>query len=163
MSLEAKVAQTAAKLVEQSAKQSSQSPLTKQGDSPFMAMLEQHEMKLGAIDGDMMQALGIESSVHPADNAISAQNLDIQTASIEQLDSVESPDKIASMLTTLNKNGLEMERIMELITSGTKFGNRELLLLQGAMHQLSWQAEVAVRYVDGVKSVINNTMQSASR
>ena len=130
MTVEAKVAQTAMKVASQTAQQGAQTPLT--GDqSQFMSILENHEVSMDAANADMMKALGYNPDSHPANNAIPAQSLQIQVGTVEQLNSVQSTDKVTNMLSELNRGGLQMQKVMEM-----KISIRILLALNS--NPLKW-------------------------
>ena len=162
------VAQTVAKVATQNPAngQGLQSPLQGGGDSPFTDLLKQHEVNMDASKADILKAFGYETNAHPADNAVSAKHVDMsvtEVSDVNQLESIQATDKLASMLSNLNHGGLQMNKMMEMVTSGAKFSNRELLLLQGAMHQLTFEAEIAVRSMDAFKSVIQTLIQRTTQ
>ena len=124
------------------------------GAGGFDNVLESYQGSVDNMKAELMQSLGAGERVHPADNAVSADKLQISATDLDGVQPVHADNVAANMLTDLNKSNLRMDQIMNLATSGQKFSNQELLLLQGAMHQLTFEAEVVVKVADAAKSGI---------
>lgn len=124
------------------------------GAGAFDNVLESYQGSFDHMKAELMQSLGAGERVHPADNAVSADNLQISATDLDGVQPVQADNVAANLLTDLNKSNLRMDQIMNLATSGQKFSNQELLLLQGAMHQLTFEAEVVVKVADAAKSGI---------
>jgi hypothetical protein len=124
------------------------------GASAFDNILESYQGTFDNVKAELMQSLGAGERIHPADNAVSAENLQITATDLDAVQPVQADNVAANMLTDLNKSNLRMDQIMNVATSGQKFSNQELLLLQGAMHQLTFEAEVVVKVADAAKSGI---------
>ncbi len=162
MSIEAKVAQTATKVATEVAKQGGQNPL-QTGESQFMNVLQQHEIKMEASSNDIMSMLGQDASLHPADNAVSADGLQIQISDVQKLESVESSNKLGNMFENLNRDGLNMERIQEMVMSGEKMSNRELMAMQAMIHQSALEIQIGVQAMDAGKSSIQTLVQRTTQ
>lgn len=124
------------------------------GAGSFDNVLESYQGSYDNMRAELMESLGAGERVHPADNAVSADKLQITATDLDGVQPVHADNVAANMLTDLNKSNLRMDQIMNLATSGQKFSNQELLLLQGAMHQLTFEAEVVVKVADAAKSGI---------
>lgn len=159
MSVGAEVAHVAVKVAEQTTKQGGQIPLPNGEQSSFMNILEQHEVNMDTANADMMKALGYDPGTHPADNAVSASQLEIQFSRVEAMDSVQSSDKVANMLKELNHDGLQLERVMELVSSGTNFNQRELIALQAMVQQASLEIQIGAHAMDAAKNSIQTLIQ----
>ncbi len=153
-------AKAASKVAEQSVKQNQVAQTIQPGQqSPFQTLMQNQDTKVSEMGQDMLKSFGYENNVHPAENAVSATDAQIQISDVQKLDSTQSTDTITTALMKVNRGGLQMGRMMEMVSSGSKFSNRELLLLQGSMHQLTFEAEIAVRSMDAFKSVIQTLVQ----
>lgn len=157
-------AEVAAKVLTEQSKSGLAQPNPIGDQSPFHAVLEQHGLQadgqnLGVAKADIMAAFGHEPMSHPAENVISGHSLDIDVSRVPQLDSVPAGDKLTNLIKKVNNGGLQMDQIMELVSSGNRFNNRELMLLQAAMHKLAFEAELAVRVTDAGKGVVQTLVQ----
>lgn len=157
-------AEVVAKLATEQSKSGVAKPNPAGDQSAFLKLLEQHGLQantenIGVGKADIMTAFGNDAGGHPSENAISAKNLDIDVSHVQQLDSAPSSDKLTHLITKVNRGGLQMDQIMELATSGTRFNNRELMLMQAAMHKLAFEAELAVRVTDAGKGVVQTLVQ----
>lgn len=162
MSIEAKVAQTATKVATEVAKQGGQNPL-QTGESQFMNVLQSHEIKMEAANNDIMSLLGQDPSLHPADNAVSADGLQIQVSDVKQLESVQSSNNVPNMLERINRDGLNMARIQEMVMSGDKMSNRELMAMQAMIHQSALEIQIGVQAMDAGKSSIQTLVQRTTQ
>ncbi len=165
MAIEAKIGQMAAKVAQETAKQGANQAanMPAGGESSFTNVLQQQEAKVNSANSEVLKSMGYDVNAHPADNAVTAKNLDFQISNTQELDSVQSKDKIAGMITQLNNGGLQMEKLMEMVSSGAKFSNRELMLVQASMHQLTFEAEIAVRSMDAMKTVVQTLVQRTTQ
>ena len=148
---EIKAAQIASRAATQTG--GAQAP-TQGGNQSFNKVLEAHENSFDQVRADVMQAMGAGEGVHPANNAVEAQSLHIKPSDVEAAQPAQSTNVAADMLSNLNKNHLRMDEIMKLATSNHRMGNKQLILLQTAMHKLTYEAEVTVKLVDTMKSSI---------
>ena len=158
MSIEAKVAQAAVKVASEVSKQGGKSPL-QNGESPFTTVLQEQQLKADAVNMDLRTILGTEPISHPADNAVSAEGLNIKISDVQQLDSVQSTDKIANMIGNLNQSGLRMEFISQKALFGDKMTSREMLAMQAMVHQASFEMQIGVQAMDAAKNMLQTLVQ----
>ena len=162
--MEAKVAELASKVASESAKQGASQAVTQPGaESPFMELLQQYEPKLSGANAEILQAFGYEPNAHPADNAVSAEQLDIKVDATQELDFEQPGGKIATLMSHWNSGNLQMRDIVAKATSGTRFSNGEMILMQAAMHRLTLQAELAVKAVDAVRNALTTIIQRSGQ
>lgn len=160
--VEAKAAKIATKVATQS-QQGQVGKMPQQGPSAFDQVLQKHQQGVSNIDSNMMEvmnAYGLDNNAHPADNAISASDLNVNNMEIAgKVDSVQSPNQVTNMLSEMNRDGLQMDKIMELVTSSNKFSNRDLLLMQAALHKVTLNTEFYVKIAEAGKSSVQQLVQ----
>lgn len=160
--MEAITSKLATTAIEQAAKKSEKDvlkPLDGSGDSPFKQMLT--EMDAGQ---EMANMLGITKDtsigsktleVIPADNInVNAQDFKVG------LEEPKGTEKIVDMLSEVNKGQMQMDNLVnEILYSGKKFSNQELLAIQAHVFQFAQMTELTVKMteqgVTSVKTVLN--------
>lgn len=126
------------------------------GDSTFKNMM--NEMDSGA---DFAKSLGMggeQVTMNPVNQpgSISADNISFDpnsmTVGIEQPNGAE---KVVDMLSEVNKGQLQMDSMVnEILYSGKKFGNQELLAIQAHIFHFAQMTEMTVKVAEhGIGSV----------
>lgn len=134
------------------------------GESPFKDMLEQME-----VGKEFAEALGIDTgslglSGAPL-NAISAEGIAVDPSGLTV--GIERPDgaqKIIDMLSEVNKGQMQMDALVnEILYSGKRFTNQELLAIQAHVFHFAQMTELTVKVaeqgVSSVKTVLNTQIQ----
>jgi len=154
----------ATKAVETAAKQSEKNltPL-QNGDSPFKQMLS------GMDSGqEMAQMLGIGNDTSLGGgkmDAISASDIEFKPEDMKVgLEEPKGSEKIVDMLSEVNKGQLQMDNMVnEILYSGKKFSNQELLAIQAHVFHFAQMTELTVKVaehgVGSVKQVLNTQVQ----
>lgn len=154
----------ATKAVETAAKQSggNLAPLQNGGDSSFKQML--NGMDAGK---DMIEALGMGDQNIGAGKmeAIPANDISFKPEDMKVgLEESTGTEKIVDMLSEVNKGQMQMDNIVnEILYSGKKFSNQELLAVQAHMFHFAQMTEMTVKVtehgVGSVKQVLNTQVQ----
>lgn len=150
--------------VEQAAKKTEQD-VTKPlgGDSPFKQMLEQMD-----VGQEMAGMLGIGQDVSLGGakmDAISAANIEMNPADLNiGLEEPQGAEKIIDMLSEVNKGQMQMDHMVnEILYSGKRFSNQELLAIQAHVFHFAQMTELTVKVaeqgVSSVKTVLNTQVQ----
>jgi len=156
----------ATKAVETAAKQSEKNLTQVQngnGDSAFKQML--NEMDTGK---DFAQALGIGKDMGLGNGhmeVISAGDVNFKPEDMNVgLEEPKGAEKIVDMLSEVNKGQLQMDNMVnEILYSGKKFSNQELLAIQAHVFHFAQMTELTVKVaehgVGSVKQVLNTQVQ----
>jgi type I site-specific restriction-modification system R (restriction) subunit len=155
----------AATAVEKAAKNSAKevsSPL-QNSDSPFKQMLQ--EMDIGQ-DMAKMLGMGQETSLGAGKmEAISADGIKLDPSEMNVgLEEPKGAEKIVDMLSEVNKGQMQMDNLVnEILYSGKKFSNQELLAIQAHVFHFAQMTELTVKVaeqgVSSVKTVLNTQVQ----
>jgi len=133
------------------------------GESPFKQMLD--SMSSGP---EMMDALGIgkePAAGSTSANAISAADFQFDPAQTKVgLEEPKGIEKIVDMLSEVNKGQMQMDNMVnEILYSGKRFSNQELLAIQAHVFHFAQMTELTVKVaehgVTSVKSVLNTQVQ----
>ncbi len=111
------------------------------GASPFEKVLTQKLDQTPQLNQQIMESFGV--SPEKQIQSISAKGLDIQQISVNS--EIRTHGKTMDLLTEVNRGALQMEDMMQLMTSGQKFTGSELLYLQANMHDIVLRTEMAMK------------------
>jgi hypothetical protein len=113
---------------------------------------------------EMMDALGIGKEAGmgstPA-TSLSAESFSFDPAQVKVgLEEPKGIDKIVDMLSEVNKGQMQMDNVVnEILYSGKRFSNQELLAIQAHVFHFAQMSELTVKVaehgVTSVKSVLN--------
>lgn len=160
-----KLASTA---IEQAAKSSQQEVLKPidGGESPFKQMLNTLDAGQEMVN---MLGIGKEQSVNVAGGnnlqAISAENIQVDPDAMKVgLEDPQGIEKIVNMLSDVNKGQMQMDNLVnEILYSGKRFSNQELLAIQAHVFHFAQMTELTVKVaehgISSVKSVLNTQVQ----
>lgn len=149
MSVHAQVAKTAAKVATETAKKGLGNGKMPGAESSF---------------DNMMNKIGFEqNSAHPADKAVSAQNLNVDLSRAQDIGSTGSQNTVADAMAHFNRGNLQMDKLMEMVSSGENFTKRELLLMQAGLHKLTFETEIMTRAMDAAKSTVQTLVQRTAQ
>lgn len=157
-------AQVIEKTVSEVSKQQVQVNQVSEGGSPFKQMMDgmssgqDFASKLGYGGNDI--GLGGNQV-----NAISAEGISIEQASANV--GIGKPDgasTVVNMLSEVNNGQMHMDNLMnEILYSGKRFSNQELLAIQAQVFQHAQITELVVKAADqgvsSIKSVLNTNIQ----
>ncbi|PIR17494.1 MAG: hypothetical protein COV46_03955 [Deltaproteobacteria bacterium CG11_big_fil_rev_8_21_14_0_20_49_13] len=133
------------------------------GESPFKQLL--NGMDAGE---EMVNMLGIDKNAGLGSGqmgAISAENISVDPAKLNV--GAESPkgiEKVVDMLSDVNKGQMQMDNLVnEILYSGKRFNNQELLAIQAHVFHFAQMTELTVKVaehgVSSVKTVLNTQVQ----
>lgn len=134
-----------------------------EGGSPFQQMLNQMD-----VGQDMADMLGISRDTSlggGAMKAISAEGISIESSNVNVgLEQPKGIDKIVDMLSEVNKGQMQMDNLVnEILYSGKRFSNQELLAIQAHVFHFAQMTELTVKVaeqgVSSVKTVLNTQVQ----
>lgn len=133
-------------------------------DSPFKQMMdsvgsgEEYAAELGMT--------GEEVGIPTAEmNAISANGIQVDTANLKVgVDQGRGIDKVVDMLSEVNNGQMQMDNMVnQILYSGKKFSNQELLAIQAHVFHFAQVTELVVKAADqgigSLKSVLNTNVQ----
>ena len=149
--------------IEQAAKKTEKdiaSPLNT-SESPFKKMLD------GVSAGqEMTELLGIgQNNIAGKFDAISAEGIQFNASDAKVgLESPKGIDKIVDMLSEVNKGQMQMDNVVnEILYSGKRFNNQELLAIQAYVFKYAQLTEMTVKLaeqgVSGLKTMVNTQIQ----
>ncbi len=130
------------------------------GTGDFSQLLAERMEQHGQMTQEILQAFGMSPQAASAPKAISAAGLSIPTSAIQASQEIRTQGKTLELLTDVNRSALQMDGIVDLMSSGRHFSPQELLALQAGMHQIVLEVELAGKMVEqGASSFkqINNT------
>lgn len=119
----------------------------------------------GADDGagatDLSSSLGLDTSDLSSGmgqfNAISAEGVTVDPSKVSGAANVSGSDKVVSMLNEVNKGQMQMDGLLnDVLYSGKKFSNQELLVIQAQIHHFSEMTELTVKVAE---QAVNNVRQ----
>lgn len=113
------------------------------GASSFEKVLTQKLDQTPPLNQQIMESFG--ASPEKQIQSISAKGLDIQPTQISVNSEIRTHGKTMDLLTEVNRGALQMEDMMQLMTSGQKFTGSELLYLQANMHDIVLRTEMAMK------------------
>lgn len=88
--------------------------------------------------------------------AISAEGISVDTTKL-QVSNASNTDKVVDMLSEVNKGQMQMDNLLnEVLYSGRKFSNQELLVIQAQIHHFSEMTELTVKVAE---QAVNNIRQ----
>lgn len=133
-------------------------------ESPFKQVLDSMNSgkEFAANVGIDNQQMGMPSSNV---QAISAQNINIDPANIRiGINEPNGMDMVVDMLSDVNKGQMKMEQMVnEILFSGKRFSNQELLAIQAHVFHFAQVSELVVKAADqgvsSVKAVLNTNVQ----
>ena len=106
----------------------------------------------------LMQASS--SSQAPKMKAISADGLNIDPSKIDPKDQIQTTNKIESVFSEVNRGQLQMENMMEMVTSGQKFSGPELLSIQAGIYSIVLEMELTAKAVEQVNNAHNTVWKT---
>lgn len=150
------------KAVGEAVKQEKPSALSPES-SPFKEMLNSMSVgedlsNLGITPGD----LGLPSSQV---NAISADGIPIDESRLRiGMTDPNGMEKVVDLLSEVNNGQMKMENLVnEILYSGKRYTNQELLVIQAEVFQVAQATELVVKMADqgvsGAKTVLNTNIQ----
>lgn len=152
--------------VEQAAKKTQQDVLTPAsgGESPFKQMLD--SLTGGEQMTDML-GMGRENTNIGGTRieALSGEGINVNAADFNVgLEQPKGTEKIVDMLSEVNKGQMQMDNLVnEILYSGKKFSNQELLAIQAHVFHFAQMTELTVKVaeqgVTSVKTVLNTQIQ----
>ncbi len=125
------------------------------GDSPFKTMLSEMDNS----GEEMVKMLGITPDASISTSKIetmSAADIKINVAEMQVgLEKPKGIDKVVDMLSDVNKGQMQMDNLVnEILYSGKRFSNQELLAMQAHVFHFAQMTELTVKVVDqGLGSV----------
>ena len=125
------------------------------GESPFKTMLSE----MDSSGEDMVKILGITPDASISTSKIetmSASEIKINMAEMQVgLEKPKGIDKVVDMLSDVNKGQMQMDNLVnEILYSGKRFSNQELLAMQAHVFHFAQMTELTVKVVDqGLGSV----------
>lgn len=152
---EAKIAQAVTKVATHVSEGQGVGNATKPVDKSFQSLLDQFGTKTDPVSQKMLQSFGGGVEIHPADNAVTAKNVKVDIAAVPQSESVTVRSHIANAVRTINSDGLNMDKMMEVLTSSDiKMTPKNLLRIQCWMHNMSLKSQMFIRSMDGMKNAV---------
>ncbi len=89
--------------------------------------------------------------------AISAENVTMDPTKLHAGSNISNTDKVVDMLSEVNKGQVQMDSLLnEVLYSGKKFSNQELLVVQAQIHHFSEMTELTVKVAE---QSVNNLRQ----
>ena len=133
-------------------------------ESPFQQMLSSlgNGQGFAANVGIGNQQIGIPTS---ETNAISARGIAIDESNLMYgLDQPNGIEKVINLLSDVNNGQMQMENLVnQILYSGKKFSNQELLAIQAHVFHFAQITELVVKAADqgvsSIKSVLNTNVQ----
>ncbi|PIR20318.1 MAG: hypothetical protein COV45_07145 [Deltaproteobacteria bacterium CG11_big_fil_rev_8_21_14_0_20_47_16] len=111
---------------------------------------------------DLTSQLGVDTSDLSSSlgqfNAIPAESVNVDPSHFNVgTTSANGTDKVVDMLSEVNKGQMQMDNMLnEVLYSGKKFSNQELLVMQAQMHHFSEMTELTVKVAE---QAVNNLRQ----
>ncbi len=137
------------------------------GESPFKKMLD--TMNGGSDGTEMAKSMGVgnDSGIGTNSNmgVISAEGINVNPAELKVgLEQPKGAEKVVDMLSEVNKGQMQMDNLVnEILYSGKKFSNQELLAIQAHVFHFAQMTELTVKVaeqgVGSVKTVLNTQIQ----
>ncbi len=134
-----------------------------EGESPFKQMMD--SMDTGREMADML-GIGKDTSIGGSKmEAISAEGFKLDPTEVKVgLEQPQGSQKIVDMLSEVNKGQMQMDNVVnEILYSGKKFSNQELLAIQAHVFHFAQMTELTVKVaehgVGSVKTVLNTQVQ----
>lgn len=134
-----------------------------EGESSFKQMLD--SMDTGREMADML-GIGKETGLGGGKmEAISAEGFKLDPTEVNVgLEQPQGTQKIVDMLSEVNKGQMQMDNVVnEILYSGKKFSNQELLAIQAHVFHFAQMTELTVKVaehgVGSVKTVLNTQVQ----
>lgn len=132
--------------------------------SPFKQMLDSISagQEMATSLGITGQEIGLPSS-HV--NAISASGIPIDTANMAVgLEQPQGMQKVVDLLSEVNDGQMQMENMVnQILYSGKKFSNQELLAIQAHVFHFAQVTELVVKAADqgvsSIKAILNTNVQ----
>lgn len=150
--------------IEQAAKKTVKETAPIEGESPFKQLLGQ--MDTGGQDMANMLGINRDTSLGgSATKAISAEGISLDSSNVNVgLEQPKGIDKIVDMLSEVNKGQMQMDNLVnEILYSGKRFSNQELLAIQAHVFHFAQMTELTVKVaeqgVSSVKTVLNTQIQ----
>lgn len=106
---------------------------------------------LGVDTSDLSSGMGQFQSISAENVTMDPNNFQVGTTG------ASGPDKIVNMLSEVNKGQMQMDNLLnEVLYSGKKFSNQELLVVQAQIHHFSEMTELTVKVAE---QAVNNLRQ----
>ncbi|GEM_PF-3449512 len=105
----------------------------------------------------VMEAFGVTPEKQIG--AISAEGLEIQTASVSSSQEIRSHGKVMDLLTEVNRGTLQMDDLMQMATSGIKMSPAQLLAGQACMAKMVFQLEMFGKITEVSTSAVKSTLE----
>jgi hypothetical protein len=124
-----------------------------QDSSKFQKLLEQqHQDSLKLLD---QMGINLSGEAQPQIKAMSAEGLNVDSSKIGVKNEIETSNKVESVFSELNRGQLQMDNIMELVSSGRRFNNTELLTIQAGMHSIVLEMDLTAKAVEKTNEAHN--------
>lgn len=133
---------------------------TQPGGSSFQNVM--NNLEPGVDMNELSSSLGVDhsdlSSGMGQFQAISAENVTVDPGKLNVgSTSVSGADKVVDMLSEVNKGQMQMDNMLnDVLYSGRKFSNQELLVVQAQIHHFSEMTELTVKVAE---QAVNNIRQ----
>jgi hypothetical protein len=154
--LNAKLAKTAFK---ESIKKDSQNSEKKGAREVFQATLE--KVSAGNVN-DIVKNLGSQVDLKPKGEVTVIQSQNIENPADPHEDPSEAMQKIMGIMGEVNDGQVKLQRLMELVTSGTKFSPQELIAVQAGVFSLVQELELVGKATQeatqGVRQTLNTNL-----
>ncbi|MDO8461916.1 MAG: hypothetical protein Q7S98_03535 [Deltaproteobacteria bacterium] len=103
------------------------------------------------ISPELIQSLGIGQETIPTIKSAAATDVQVDPKGFTD-HKIETKDKIADILSDVNRGQLQMDGIMEVALSGRHFSPPELLAMQAGVYQIAQEMELASKVFEQVNN-----------
>ena len=127
--------------------------------SQFQKMLEQQNQQSVKV---MEEIAGIALHGKQASQmkSISAEGLQIDTQKLQNTDQIQTKSQVENIFAELNRGQLQMENVVEMVSSGRRFTGPELLAIQAGMHSIILEMELTAKAVEKVNETHNTVWKT---
>ena len=92
--------------------------------------------------------------------SISAEGLQIDTQKLQNTDQIQTKSQVENIFAELNRGQLQMENVVEMVSSGRRFTGPELLAIQAGMHSIILEMELTAKAVEKVNETHNTVWKT---
>lgn len=133
------------------------------GGSEFEKLLNARLDQMGPqkeMTQKVMESFGMTSEKRAPIQAISAEGLEIDPASLTAHQEIRTQGKALELLSEVNRSALQMDHIIEMTTSGRSFSPPELLALQAGVHQIALNIDLTGKILEQVNTGTKTLLQT---
>lgn len=108
----------------------------------------------------IMEVMGMGPENQLQMKAISAEGLDIQPSQITVNQEIRSTGKAYELLSAVNRDGLQMDSMIDMALSGRRFSPGELLAMQAGIAQIALTIDTTGKIIEQVNTGTKTMMQT---